>query len=133
MSYLSQLPSIAVSIASAGGSLLVITSEPEQHLAATRKASGFQGTILVDTENVLAQHLRERGMVDVAISEKNGYVHGMAQPAVLVVRGGKGVPGDKSIAKDGEVLESWAIVPSMVSQSSFALWRMDVERGREGS
>ena len=43
-----------------------------------------------------------------------------------------GVPGDKSIAKDGEVLESWAIVPSMVSQSSFALWRIDMERGREG-
>lgn len=117
MSHLSQLQSIASSITSAGGSVLVVTSEPEQHLAATRKASGFQGTILVDTENVLARHLRERGMVDVAISEKKGYAHGMAQPALLVVRGGKGVAGEKGM-EEGEVLERWAIVPSLVSSFS---------------
>jgi hypothetical protein len=59
----------------------------------------------VDEENVLLKELKKRGWADVAVTEKQGYEHGMAQPAVLVVK------------KGGEVLESWAIVPSMVSFS----------------
>ena len=110
MSYLTQLHSIESSISAAGGSLLVVTSEPEEHVAATRKASGFQGTILVDTDNELVKYLKQQGTLDVAISEKKGYVKGMAQPAVLAVRNGKGVGTEK-----GEVLERWAIVPSLVS------------------
>jgi hypothetical protein len=47
--------------------------------------------------------------VDIVIAEKGGYVHGMAQPAVLGFRGGKGA------GNVGEVLERWAIVPSLVS------------------
>lgn len=37
-----------------------------------------------------------------AVTEKGGYVKGVAQPAILVVK------------KDGEVLEQWAIRPSTV-------------------
>jgi hypothetical protein len=110
MSYLTQLDSIESSISASSGSLLVVTSEPEEHVAATRQASGFQGTILVDTENELATYLKQQGTLDVAISEKKGYVKGKAQPAVLAVRRGKGVGTEK-----GEILERWAIVPSLVS------------------
>jgi hypothetical protein len=110
MAYLTQLQSISSSITSSGGSLLVVTSEPEKHLEATRKSSGFQGRVLVDTENELAGYLTKEGLVDIAISEKGGYVKGMAQPAVLVLRGGKNGSGEKA-----EVLERWAIVPSLVS------------------
>ena len=67
-----------------------------------RKSTGFTGEILVDTENLLAAELKQRGLLDVAISEKAGYEHGMAQPSVLVVKQNK------------EVLYSWAIVPSLV-------------------
>ena len=108
MSYLSQLHTIESSISAAGGSLLVVTSEPQEHVAATRQASGLQATILVDTENVLAEYLRTPGTLNVAISEKKGYVNGMAQPAVLVVKRGEGT-------EKQHVLERWAIVPSMVS------------------
>ena len=64
----------------------------------------------MDTENELAKFLKQQGTLDVAISEKKGYVKGMAQPAVLAVRYGKGAGTEKE-----EVLESWAIVPSLVS------------------
>lgn len=48
------------------------------------------------------KYFRDKDLLDVAISEKKGYEHGMAQPAILV------------IGRDGEVLEKWAIVPSVV-------------------
>jgi hypothetical protein len=48
------------------------------------------------------KYFKERDLLDVAISEKKGYEHGMAQPAILV------------IGKGGDVLEKWAIVPSAV-------------------
>ena len=117
MAYVTQLASIESSIASAGGSILLVTAEPENHLAATRKTTGYKGKVLVDTENELASYLRKSGLVDVAISEKSGYAKGMAQPAVLVVKGGKGA------GKEGEVLESWAIVPSLVSFFSLSFHR----------
>jgi hypothetical protein len=66
----------------------------------------------VDTKNELAGYLKKGGLVDIVVSEKGGYVKGMAQPAVLVVRGGKGA------GREGEVLERWAIVPSLVSSFS---------------
>jgi peroxiredoxin len=125
MSYLNQLHTIESSISSAGGSVLVVTSEPEEHLAATRKSSGLQTTILVDTENELAMYLKQQGTLDVAISEKKGYVKGMAQPAVLVIKGGNGAGMEKG--KDGEVLERWAIVPSLVS---LLFVDLDVEKKR---
>jgi hypothetical protein len=77
-----------------------VTSEPEIHLATTRQSTGYGGESIVDPENILAKHFKEKGLLDVAISEKSGYEHGMAQPAVLVMK------------KDGTVLEKWEIVPS---------------------
>ena len=83
-----------------------MTSEPSQHLDATRKSSGYQGEVIVDPENKLAAYLKEKGWLDVAISRKGGYDHGMAQPAVLVLR-----KKDQGV----EVLYSWAIAPGTVS------------------
>jgi hypothetical protein len=60
--------------------------------------------------------MREKGWVDIVVQEgwgleKRGYREGMAQPGVLVLKKGK----------DGEVevLESWAIVPSLVGAFFF--------------
>ena len=63
----------------------------------------YSGETIVDPENVLATELKSRGQLNVAISEKGGYPHGMAQPAVLVVD------------RNGKPLVSWAIVPGVVS------------------
>jgi hypothetical protein len=49
------------------------------------------------------KEFKSKGWVNVAVSEKKGYVNGMAQPAILTLK------------KDGTVVESWAIVPSLVS------------------
>ena len=56
--------------------------------------------------------VKEKYDLDVAVSEKKGYEHGMAQPAILVLRGGKG--GDLKGA-EGAVFEKWAIIPSMMN------------------
>ena len=75
------------------------------HLVATRTGSKYNGTAIVDTKNILAAELKKRGLIDVAISNKGGYEHGMAQPAVLVIK------------KDGSILYKWSINPSYVSTS----------------
>ena len=93
---------MAGSITAAGGKPLAVTAEPEPELPATRTASGYTGEAIVDPLNVLRRYLKARNLVDVAISQKNGYDHGMAQPAVLVLK------------KDGTVLFSWAITPGLV-------------------
>ena len=80
-----------------------MTSEPEEHLGKMREASGYTGEVIVDTENELAGELKRRGVIDVAVSEKKGYVKGMVQPAVLV--------GNKE-----RVVYRWAIVPGVVSR-----------------
>ena len=84
--------------------MLIVTAEPgEQNLAATRKAANnYAGEAVVDPEHKLANYLREKGLLDVAVTEKGGYVKGVAQPAILVVK------------RDGQVLEQWAIKPSAV-------------------
>ena len=70
--------------------------------------TGYDGPAIVDPENVLAEDLRKKNLVNIAISDMKlrRYKHGMAQPAVLVIQ------------QDGTVLYSWAIVPRLVS--SFA-------------
>jgi hypothetical protein len=71
---------------------------------------------MVDTENILAGYLRGKGWVDIVVQEgwvleMRGYSKGMAQPGVLVIQK----------KKDGEeVLESWAIVPSLVCAFLFS-------------
>ena len=93
---------IESSIVAAHGTPLIVTAEIEKHLAATRSQTGYNGEAIVDPENLLAKELKRRGLLDVAISDKSGYEHGMAQPAVLVMK------------KDGTPLYQWAIVPSTV-------------------
>lgn len=112
IAYLKSLQKISNSIKAQNGAILVVTAENESELAATQTASGYQGEIVVDTENLLATELKGRGMLDVAITEKKGYEHGMAQPAVLAVRGAAG----KEDGSQGEVLYRWAIVPGLVSR-----------------
>jgi hypothetical protein len=72
-----------------------------------RTASGYTGETMIDPDNFLAKELKRRGLLDGAISDKKGYPHGMAQPAVLVLK------------KDGTVLFKWAIVPAFVSTLEF--------------
>jgi hypothetical protein len=80
-----------------------VTAEAASLLPAMRTASGYTGETIVDPDNFLAKELKRRGLLDVAISDKNAYPNGMAQPAVLVLR------------RDGTVLYQWAIVPGFVS------------------
>lgn len=105
MSYLKTLQSLLPSVGKAGGKVLIVTAEPAAHLPAARKAAGYVGEAVVDPEHKLATLLREKGFLDVAITKKGGYESGVAQPAVLVLKG-KG---------SGEVLEKWAIVPSAMN------------------
>lgn len=69
-----------------------------------RSQTGFTGEMLSDPENKIAAMVLEDYGLKVAITEKKGYEHGMAQPAVLVLQ------------KDGTVLYKWAIDPGVVSQ-----------------
>ena len=76
-----------------------MTAEEESQLAPVRKI--YKGTIISDPSHELASHLRSTDLIDIAKTPRGGYVYGMAQPGVLVVRG-------------DEKLYSWAIVPSTV-------------------
>ena len=69
-----------------------------------RALSGYTGEMIADPENLLAKELKRRGVLDVAISDRGGYPHGMAQPAVLV-------------ASKTDVYYRWEIVPATVSTS----------------
>lgn len=109
MSYLKTLGQLLPSIGRGGGKVLIVTSEPAEHLDATRKSSSYLGEVVVDTENKLAGYLKEKGLLEVVISEKKGYKNGMAQPAIVVQK------------KDGEVLYDWAIVPSAVCSDFWLL------------
>lgn len=102
MGYLRAFASIIKSITAAGGIPVIITAEDESHLPATRDSTGYTGDAIIDPQNLLAAELKARRLLDVAISQKSGYPHGMAQPAVLVMR------------PDGSVLQHWAIVPGLV-------------------
>lgn len=106
MAYLKALTSLTPSIEARGGTPIIVTAEAAEHLPVTLKTTGFKGATIVDPENLLAQRLKAQGKLNVAITEKSGYAHGVAQPAVLVMK------------KDGTVLNSWAIVPSVVSSST---------------
>lgn len=104
MSYLKTLQTLLPAIGQAGGKVLIVTAEPATHLPATRKSSGYVGEAVLDPQHKLATLLREKGLLDVAITKKGGYESGVAQPAILVLKGGA----------SEEVLERWAIVPSAV-------------------
>jgi hypothetical protein len=82
---------------------LIVTAEDPKHLPEVLSKTKFSGETIVDPDNILAAELKSRGLLNVAISEKGGYPHGMAQPAALVVN------------QRGKALVSWAIVPGVVS------------------
>jgi len=103
IAYLKALQSLLPSITAAGGKVIAITAEPEQHLKETLSSTGYSGDVIVDPENQIAEELKGRGKLNVAISPKAGYEHGMAQPAVLVMQ------------RDGTVLYNWAIVPGVMN------------------
>jgi peroxiredoxin len=103
MSYLKTLESLRSSILSSGGAVIVITAQDHSFIDATRERSGYQGEIIVDQELRIATELREKGLLNVAVSNKGGYPNGMTQPAVLVM------------TEEGEMLYRWEIVPSTVS------------------
>ena len=102
MSYLKDLRALEEEITGAHGKAVIVTAEPMTHLAETRLKTGYKGDVIVDTENMLVAELKRRGLLSVALSDKSGYPHGMAQPAVLVLK------------RDGTVLFQWAVVPSLV-------------------
>ena len=64
-------------------------------------STGYAGEVIVDPKNDIAVALKHRDALNVTISSKSGYEHGMVQPAVLVV------------TNDGAVLYSWAAVPGV--------------------
>lgn len=98
-------------IKSAGGAVVAATAEAPEHLDKLRSLTGFTNTVIVDPEHRLAGELKSRALLDVAITDSQlyrlrRYKHGLAQPALLVLK------------SDGTVLQRWAIVPSLVSAMS---------------
>jgi peroxiredoxin len=102
--YLKDLQSIAGSIEAAHGIAVTITSEGPDFLPTMRSQTGFRGEMIADPENTIATKMKASRDLSIAISEKKGYSHGMAQPAVIVLK------------KDGTVLYQWAIMPGLVRE-----------------
>jgi hypothetical protein len=108
VAHLKELVDISGEIKAGGGAVVAATAEAAEHLNAVRASTGFADPVIVDPEHVLADHLKSKGLLDVAISDSQvyrlrGYKNGLAQPAVLV------------LGQDGTVMYRWAIVPSLVS------------------
>ena len=103
MSYLKSLQGLTPSITAAKGSTVIITAESEANLQKTRDNSGYTGTAISDPDNAIAGELKRRFNLDVAITPKNGYPNGMAQPAILILK------------NDGTVIYNWAIVPKTMN------------------
>ena len=97
------LQSILPHISATGGKVIAITAEPEQHLPDTINSTGYSGEVIVDPMNKIAAEMKQRINLNVAISSKSGYEHGMAQPAILVMK------------RDGTVLFDWVIVPGVMN------------------
>ncbi|ORY15867.1 hypothetical protein BCR34DRAFT_558206 [Clohesyomyces aquaticus] len=105
------LQDLSSDITSHGGTTLIVTAEPASFLPEMRKITGYSGAAINDPENSLVPLVKERYGLEIAVSEKKGYVNGMAQPGILILRGGKTGNG----GREGEVLEKWAIVPSTMN------------------
>ncbi|KAK4101981.1 hypothetical protein N658DRAFT_495915 [Parathielavia hyrcaniae] len=109
IAHLKELVAISDEIKAAGGAVVAATAEaPPELLQKVRSSTGFTDTVIVDPENLLAKELKSRGLVDVAITDSQvyrlrGYKHGMAQPALLVLK------------SDGTALQRWAIVPALMN------------------
>lgn len=94
---------IASSVRSAQGVPIAITSQVPNMLSTMRTQTNFSGEMIADPTNSIAAELKRKYNFSPAISEKKDYEHGMAQPAVFVLK------------RDGTVLHQWAIAPGMVS------------------
>lgn len=103
---LKTLQSISADIPAGDDHVFTVTSEADSELPKMQTTSGYIIEIIVDPENVLAKELKGRGVIDVAISDHNGYPHGMLQPAVLI--------GAKH-----ELWYRWVIVPATASLLNF--------------
>ncbi|KAK3896836.1 hypothetical protein C8A05DRAFT_39613, partial [Staphylotrichum tortipilum] len=106
--HLKELVAISGEIKAAGGVIAAATAEGPEHLNTLRASTGLADNMIVDSENLLAKHLKDKGLLSVAISDSQlyrlrGYKHGLAQPAMLVIK------------NDGTVLYEWAIVPSLMN------------------
>ncbi|KXX82958.1 hypothetical protein MMYC01_200435 [Madurella mycetomatis] len=92
IAHLKELAALSDEIKAAGGTAVAATAEEAPAaLANVRSATGFVETVIVDPENVLVAELKRRGLLDVAVSDSQlyrlrGYKHGLAQPALLVVK-----------------------------------------------
>ncbi|QYT00081.1 AhpC-TSA domain-containing protein [Trichoderma simmonsii] len=100
MAYLRVLQDLSPTITAAGGCPVIVSAQDEEHLSEVRSSSGYTGEAINDPENTLTKRLAADGIVTVAITEWQEYPHGLAQPAILVIK------------KDGSIVETWAIVPS---------------------
>ncbi len=108
ISHLKELVAMSGEIKDAGGTVVAVTAEAPEHLEKVRASTGLTDTMIADPENLLANELKSKGLLDVAVSDSQlfrlrGYKHGLAQPALLAIK------------NDGSVLYRWAIVPSLVS------------------
>lgn len=102
IAYIREFTILQTAIKQAGGMPLIITSESRSFLPEFLTSTGWPGEAISDPENEIIRSWKENGWLDVSISEKAGYEHGMAQPAILIQK------------KTGEVIEKWAINPSLV-------------------
>ncbi|PNP51282.1 hypothetical protein THARTR1_08088 [Trichoderma harzianum] len=100
MAYLRVLQDLSPTITTAGGCPVIVSAQDEEHLAEVRSSSGCTGEAINDPENILAKHLATNDMITVAITEREGYPHGLSQPSILVIK------------KDENVIENWASVSS---------------------
>ncbi|KAH7010809.1 uncharacterized protein B0I36DRAFT_356422 [Microdochium trichocladiopsis] len=85
-----------------------LSSSPQSVKSISQKSGLQQDTPAPPSlthRSLLVADLKKRDIVDVAISDMRlrKYDHGMAQPAVFVIR------------QDGTVLYRWAIVPSLMN------------------
>ncbi|KPI35343.1 uncharacterized protein AB675_9975 [Cyphellophora attinorum] len=101
--YLKDFQNIKEAIQAAHGVAVTITSEHPSHLEAMRSQTGFTGEMIADPENTIAAEFKKRHRFTPAISDKKGYPHGMAQPAVFVIQ------------KNGTVVYQWAIEPALMN------------------
>ncbi|EAQ87435.1 predicted protein [Chaetomium globosum CBS 148.51] len=91
IAHFKQLIAISDEIKAAGGVIAAATAEVPEHLDKFRASTGFSDTVIVDPENELAKHLKKKELLDVAITDSQlyqlrGYKHGLAQPALLVMK-----------------------------------------------
>lgn len=106
MAHIRQLATLSPKVQATGATTLIVTAEGAEHLAAVTKQTGYTGQTINDPDLKLVTELSKRDIIDIAITDKGGYPHGMSQPGLIV------------IDRQNKVLEKWAIVPSIVSSGT---------------